>query len=95
MGNTLENCPVCGLHYESEPGFFQGAMYVGYGFSVATVIACGIAVYVLGRNPEAWVYIVTTVVATLLLAPLNFRYSRVLMLYLFGGFKYDPTVAKN
>jgi uncharacterized protein (DUF983 family) len=92
LGAMYPNCSVCHLHYEIEPGFFTGAMYIGYAFSVAIVTACGVAVFVLGANPASWVYIVTTVGATLLFAPLNFRASRVLMLHLFGGVAYNPAL---
>ncbi|GAB3978960.1 hypothetical protein GCM10028806_43230 [Spirosoma terrae] len=34
-----ENCPVCGLRYEAEPGFFTGAMYVSYALYVATIVS--------------------------------------------------------
>ena len=30
-----ENCSHCGLHYQIEPSFFYGAMYVSYGLNVA------------------------------------------------------------
>ena len=79
-------CSHCGLHYEPEPGFWQGAMYVGYAFSVAILITCFVAVYVLGHNPATWVYISVTIGIAVAVAPLNFRYSRVLMLYLFGDY---------
>lgn len=83
-------CPVCNLHYEIEPGFFQGAMYTGYAISVAIVITCFVAIYVLGNNPETWVYISITVAVALMLAPINFRYSRLSFLHLFSGIKYEP-----
>ena len=34
-----EDCPVCGLHFEREPGFFVGAMYVNYALAVALFVA--------------------------------------------------------
>lgn len=83
-------CPVCGQHYEPEPGFFWGAMYVSYAFSVAIVVAVGLAVYVLGHDPDTWVYIVSAALAIVLFMPLTFRYSRLVMLYLFGGIDYNP-----
>jgi uncharacterized protein (DUF983 family) len=79
-----DRCPNCGLNYMQEPGFYTGAMYLSYAFSVGIFIACFIAVYFLAGNPDAWVYITTTISFTLLLAPLNFRYSRVMMLHWFG-----------
>jgi hypothetical protein len=32
-----ERCPVCGLKFEREPGYFLGAMYVSYGLGIVTV----------------------------------------------------------
>ena len=33
-----ENCPVCGLKYEQEPGFCYGSMYMGYVFSTGAFL---------------------------------------------------------
>lgn len=33
-----ENCPVCGLKYEQEPGFWYGAMYMAYTFSAGALL---------------------------------------------------------
>ena len=32
-------CPVCGLKYEREPGYFLGAMYFSYVLSIPPVLA--------------------------------------------------------
>ncbi len=90
IGQMHTYCPHCGLRFEREPGLWQGAMYTGYAISVATMVGCFVAVYVLGQDPATWVYISTTVVVTLLLAPLNYRYSRVMMMHWFAGIDYDP-----
>ena len=34
-----ENCPVCGLKFEREQGYFVGALYVSYGLSILPVLA--------------------------------------------------------
>ena len=35
------HCEYCGLRYEREPGYFYGAMYVTYAFSIAEMVtAC-------------------------------------------------------
>lgn len=36
--DMYENCPVCGLKYEQEPGFWYGAMYMGYTFSAGALL---------------------------------------------------------
>lgn len=83
-------CPVCGVRLEPEPGYYQGAMYVGYGFTVALITIVGVALS-LTWNPSEWTYIAIVIALAILMAPLNYRYSRVIYLYLFGGIKYKPT----
>ncbi len=85
-----DQCPVCGLSYEPEPGFYFGAMYISFGFAVGIFFAVGIALYFLAGDPDSWVYVVTVAAVTLVSTPLVFRYSRALMLYLFGNSGYDP-----
>jgi len=84
-----EQCSVCEVRLEPEPGFYQGAMYVSYAFSVMGLIVIGILLYYT-IDPGQWVYIGTIIGAMVLLAPLNFRYSRIVYLYSFGGINYKP-----
>lgn len=86
-------CPVCGQAYEPEPGFYWGAMFVSYFFAVAVFAVSGVALYCLAGDPPLWVYVSTVAVVSLLSTPLVFRYSRAIMLYLFGGVRYNPTWA--
>lgn len=88
-----EHCPHCGVRLEPEPGFYQGAMYVGYAFTLAAMIIIGLALYLLA-DPRDIVYIATVIGVMILLAPLNYRYSRIVYLYSFGGIKYDPSWSK-
>lgn len=89
-----ENCPSCNLRFEIEPGFFFGAMYISYAFSVALFATIGVALSVLGDYP-VYYYIIAIVIAEILLFPLMFRYSRILFLHLFGGVRYDPGYAER
>ena len=88
-----DNCPVCGQTFEPEPGFYFGAMYISFAFAVAILTVCGVLLYYLAGDPDVWVYVVAVTVITLATTPLAFRYSRALMLYLFGGSRYDPVRA--
>lgn len=90
-----KHCPTCNLRYEREPGFFFGAMYISYGFSVATFIICGLATYLIGNNPETWVYVAVVIGVVLLTFPISYRYSRILMLHLFSGVRYRQETTKN
>ena len=88
-----EHCPRCGVRLEPEPGFYQGAMYVGYAFTTVIIIIISLILYLAG-NPSDAVYIGTVIGVMILLVPLNYRYSRIVYLYAFGGIKYDPNWSK-
>ena len=88
MGRMHEECPVCGLKFELEPGFFYGAMYISYAFSVGILLVTTFLLYFLFDDPALTVYIVTITAISLISYPLNFRYSRILFLHLFGGVKF-------
>ncbi|WP_231403179.1 DUF983 domain-containing protein [Hymenobacter guriensis] len=90
-----EHCPVCGQAYEPEPGFYWGAMYISFVFSTGIMLVIGFAVYFLLNDPDTWVYILSVAVASLLFMPFSLRYSRTLMLYLFGGVRYDSARARS
>lgn len=98
FAKTYERCTHCGLKFEKEPGFFVGAMYFSYAVSVAIFVAVGIAVVVLSNifKFEATVttFIISIIAVSALMMPFNFRYSRILMLYFFGGdeAKYNPNI---
>lgn len=84
-----QTCPHCGLKFEVEPGFFWGAMYFSYAFGVAISVIFGVLAYWLFDDPEIWVYMVVIFTPLFLLSPLSMRYSRVLMLYLFGEIEFE------
>jgi uncharacterized protein (DUF983 family) len=71
------HCPVCGLIYEREPGYFLGAMYVSY--ALATLVI-GLALLLLYRIVPAWSDLAIYGAALVILipfVPFIFRYSRV------------------
>lgn len=85
------NCPVCGQKYDPEPGFYFGAMFVSYAFSVALTLIVAFLVYFIFGNPPMWVYTTAIIVVVLLLFPTMFRYSRIFYLHMFGGIRYNPS----
>jgi uncharacterized protein (DUF983 family) len=86
-------CPHCEVRLEPEPGFYQGAMYVGYGFTMLCIILVSAVLYAVGYYSE-WVYIGVVVGLLVMFIPLNYRYSRIIYLYLFGGIKFDPVYSR-
>lgn len=92
-----EYCPHCHLRFEREPGYFYVAMYVSYVFVVAELVSfCVLTYLITGYLDGPWPYIGVALAVGILFAPVNFRYSRVVLLYwLTSGLKYDPKFRKE
>jgi hypothetical protein len=71
-----------------EPGFYDGAMYISYAFSVALMIISLVAINVLVEDPKLWMYLTLVVVLTIFLMPAMLRYSKTLYQYGMGKLKY-------
>lgn len=80
-----EHCPSCNLRYEVEPGFFFGAMYVSYAFTVGIMLVGGVVIFNFFNDPPALGYVVPITAVSLLMVPFNFRMARVLFIHLFSG----------
>jgi uncharacterized protein (DUF983 family) len=81
-----DNCPNCGQTFHPEPGFYFGAMYVSYAFSVALVM--GICLFLLAIDSFTLVMgAILISVSIILFLPFIFQYSRILYLYGFGGIR--------
>jgi uncharacterized protein (DUF983 family) len=82
---TNENCPHCSQRYEIEPGYFYAAMYVSYAMNVIEMLSLGILTYILSGGylefESFWLYISVIFSGCFLLAPFNYRYSRVILLH--------------
>lgn len=89
------NCPHCNLRYEREPGYFYVSMFVSYAFSVAEIVTACLAVYFLtGIDDSFWLYLGVVLAIVFALAPFNYRYSRVVLMYwLTPGLKFVPETA--
>lgn len=76
----LDHCAHCNLHFEIEPGYFFAAMYISYALSIAEALIIVAATYLLTHNSTSpWLYIAVLLTGNFLLAPVNFKYSRVLL----------------
>jgi len=82
VSSMHSNCPNCNLRYEKEPGNFYGAMYVSYGFSTGLFLVLAFILYHFFNDPSIEVYLITIFSVAVILFPINFRYSRVIFLYL-------------
>lgn len=94
-----ERCTHCHMKFEVEPGFFYASMYVSYALNVAEGVCIGILTYLITGRLDfdyVWLYLGTVIGGCLLLAPFNFRYSRVVLLHwLAPKVKYDPRYSEK
>ena len=81
------HCPLCGLHFEREGGYFLGAMYVSFLFTIGVVTALVMGLW-LGAG---WTYehaMIGALLAYLPFVPFILRYSRVIWIHIDQTF--DP-----
>jgi uncharacterized protein (DUF983 family) len=72
-----ENCPTCGHHFQREPGYFLGAMYISYPLSLVVI---GLTLLVLHWLRPDWgleLLVYLTVPVLILFMPAIVRWSRV------------------
>jgi uncharacterized protein (DUF983 family) len=76
-----KSCTNCGHLYEKELGFFYGAMYISYGFSVIEMFLLYLILYPIFEN--VWLIIGSLILFISLMGFVNYKYSRILWMYLF------------
>jgi uncharacterized protein (DUF983 family) len=83
-----ENCSHCGLHYQIEPSFFYGAMYVSYGLTVGIGIATFIiSKVIIGLSLlQSFIAIIASLIA---LMPVTARLARNIYINIFVHFDKD------
>jgi uncharacterized protein (DUF983 family) len=74
-------CPVCGLPFEREQGYFLGAMYISYALSIVLLGLVTWLLYLLLPEWDLGTLVLLGCVAYLPLVPLVFRYSRVMWIH--------------
>ena len=90
--NTLykmnENCSHCKLHYQIEPSFFYGAMYVSYGVS----IMFGVPIFIIMKlilNASLGETFISVIIGLVALMPIIARLSRNIYINMFISYDKD------
>lgn len=91
VGDLHEQCPVCGVKYEKEIGFYTGAMYVSYAIGVAVCVTLWVALMVLLPDLGIITQIVSIASVMLFGAPVFYALSKIIWANFF--FQYDPAKA--
>ena len=82
-----DHCPSCNVKFESEPGFFWGAMYFSYAYSVASFIIIGFFFFTYSDDVNLGYYIGTVIAFTVLTSPISYRMSRLMMMYIAAPYR--------
>ena len=74
-----EQCPVCGIRYEREEGYFMMSIFIGYILGTAAAILPILLMLWLKASLITHIAVVSALI--IVLSPLIFRYSRVIWLH--------------
>jgi uncharacterized protein (DUF983 family) len=74
-------CPVCGLRFEREPGYFLGALYFSYAISIAVLGVFLLIGALLLPGLDLGLVVLIAAVVYLPLVPLVYRYARVVWIH--------------
>ena len=88
-----ENCSHCGLHYQIEPSFFYGAMYVSYGLNVGVGVAAFIISFVFIGSSLKTAFI-SIIVALIISFPFVLRLARNIYINMFVSYDPEATLKK-
>jgi len=77
-----KNCPHCGENLVPEPGFYQGALYMSYGFYVIFMLIY-FFLFIFFFEPYLDYFLFTIVPVLILLTPYFYRLARRSWLALF------------
>ncbi len=75
-----ERCPVCGLKFEREEGYFLGAMVVSYILAIMIIPLLAGVIWIITRWSLNWT-VVASIVLFIPAAPALSSFSRVLYIY--------------
>jgi uncharacterized protein (DUF983 family) len=85
-------CPHCKQNFEPEPGFYWGAMYVGYGLSASYMLST-VSIFLLGFNLSVNMSFVISILGGIFIFPFVARLSRSIWIHINVG--YNEKYAGN
>lgn len=76
-----ELCPVCGLSFHREMGYYLGAMYFSYAIACAFIMAFTLALVLALPGYDDRKLVLVAAALFLPFVPITFRWSRVLWMH--------------
>ena len=89
-----KECPVCHQPYELEPGFFWGAMYVGYGLSAGYMLT-SVAIMILGFGWSINLAFLISILGGIVIFPLVARLARTIWIHIYVAYDKNFTREQN
>lgn len=90
--NMHDSCPNCGQHFQMEPGFYWGAMYIGYGLSSGYMLSA-MVFYIFVLNLTVNQSFAAAIVGGVFIVPLVARLARAIWINIYV--KYDPKAGSS
>ncbi len=85
------HCPVCGVKYERETGYFLNSMFIAYTAGFFILVPTAVLLYFL--NVSLLVFSTAIILETVIIYPLLFRYARLVWMH--GDQVLDPRTAEE
>jgi uncharacterized protein (DUF983 family) len=89
-----KECPVCKQAFELEPGFYWGAMYVGYGLSGGYMLST-VGAMLLFLNWSLEVAFAISILGGIIIFPLIARLARVIWINIYVGYDKNYVETMN
>lgn len=91
-----ETCAVCGYQFGRESGYFTGAMYASYAMAVPLLIVIyALLSATVARDLNILSTFALSVAVFIPFAPIIFRYSRVIWMYVDAAFDPNSPVRRS
>ena len=78
-----DTCEKCNYHFDREPGYFLGAMYISYGFAVLQGIIAFFILHYSFPQLSTFFQIVIVLLVMIIFGRKNYKLSRVLYIHIF------------
>ncbi|MCD6018756.1 MAG: hypothetical protein K0S53_1877 [Bacteroidetes bacterium] len=78
-----EECNNCHYHFDREPGYFLGAMYISYGLAVFQGIVTFILLYMVFPDLPTIAVVLIILAVICLFSLKNYKLSRIIYMHIF------------
>jgi uncharacterized protein (DUF983 family) len=78
-----DHCENCLYHFDREPGYFIGAMYISYGLAVFQAILTFLTLYVFLPNIPTILVVLAILFVLSVFSIKNYKLSRIIYIHIF------------